>query len=123
MPKFYASKGILHQTSCVETPQQNARVERKHQHILNITRALFFQSHLPKNFWSYAAIHAVFTMNKVPSPVLNNKSPYFLLHDQNPDLYQLKVFGSLAYASTLQANIIKLALEQGSVFFLVIRLA
>ena len=28
IPHFYASKGILHQTSCVETPQQNARVEK-----------------------------------------------------------------------------------------------
>jgi hypothetical protein len=78
MNEFFAKTGIVHQTSCVETPQQNARVERKHQHILNIARALLFQSHLPKQFWSYAVTHAVFLMNRIPSPTLNNKSLVFL---------------------------------------------
>jgi len=109
MPTFYSSKGILHQRSCVETPQQNARVERKHQHILNIVRALLFQSNLPKQFWSYAAIHAVLIMNRVTSPIIDNNTPYFLLHKQTPDLNQLKVFGSLVFSSTLQANRNKLA--------------
>ena len=30
LPALHASKGILHQTSCVETPQQNGVLERKH---------------------------------------------------------------------------------------------
>jgi len=64
---FYASKGILRQRSCVETPQQNGRVERKHQHILNIGRALLYQSKLPFSFWSYAFLHVVFLINRVPN--------------------------------------------------------
>jgi len=57
-------------------------------------------------------------MNRVPNPILQNQSPYFLLHKMQPDLYQLKVFGSLAYASTLQAHRSKLASKARKCVFL-----
>jgi hypothetical protein len=92
MPDYYASKGIIHQTTCVETPGQNGRVERKHQHLLNVGRALLFQAKLPNYFWNYAIQHATFLINRIPTPVLNNKSPFEVLHKTLPDLEQLKVF-------------------------------
>jgi transposase InsO family protein len=91
MHDFYSSNGILHQTSYVESPQQNGRVERKHQHLLNVGRALLFQSNLPKYFWSYAMLHATYLINRINTPVLQGKSPYEILFKTLPDLSALKV--------------------------------
>lgn len=40
--EFLKSQGILHQTSCVGTPQQNGVVERKHRHLLELARGIIF---------------------------------------------------------------------------------
>jgi hypothetical protein len=40
--------GIIHQTTCIGTPQQNGVAERKNRHLLEMTRCLLFQMHLPR---------------------------------------------------------------------------
>ena len=89
MHDFYALKGIIHQTSCVKTPKQNGIVERKHQHLLNVTRALLFQANLPHSFWCFALIHVAYLINCIPTPFLQNISPYEKLYGNSCDISNL----------------------------------
>lgn len=47
MPLYFEEKGIFHQKSCVSTFKQNENVERKHQHIMQVSCALRFHSDFP----------------------------------------------------------------------------
>jgi len=92
MTNFFVNKGIVYQTSCVNTPQQNSIVERKHCYILNVARALMIQSHLSKIYWSYFVIHATHIINILPTPVLNDFSSHEMLYKIVADFNQLNMF-------------------------------
>lgn len=96
--KFFSDKGIVHQTSCVKRPQQNARVERKHRHFLEMARALRFQASLPLKYWGDCVMTAAYIINRLPIAVLNNKTPYEALNKKPPSYTNMKVFGCLAFA-------------------------
>lgn len=81
-----------------------------------------FQSNLPKVYWSYAVQHAVFLINRIPTRVLNDKSPSEVLYGLvNLLIYlsQLKVFGVCVIPPQYHLTDISLIRRQRKVCFLV----
>ncbi|KAI3785701.1 hypothetical protein L1987_44825 [Smallanthus sonchifolius] len=58
MLSFYADQGIILETTCPHTPQQNGVVERKHRHLLETARALKNEANLPTRFWGECILAA-----------------------------------------------------------------
>lgn len=102
MKKFCADMGIIHQTTCSYTPQQNIIVERKHRHILEASRALFFQAKLPTKYWGECILSAVHIINRTPLKALDFISPYEKMFETAPPVDHLRVFGCLCFVSTVQ---------------------
>jgi len=94
---FFMENGIVHQSTCVNSPQQNGIAERKNRHILEVARALLFATKVPKYLWGEAVLTAAHLITRMPSRVLNLKTPletflkFFLIGSISADL-PLKIF-------------------------------
>ncbi|CAJ2645609.1 unnamed protein product [Trifolium pratense] len=99
---FFRENGIVHQSSCPNTPQQNGVAERKNRHLLEVARALLFASKVPNYLWGEAVLTAAYLINRVPSKVLNFKTPIHIFkecfpNDRVSNDLTLKIFGCTAF--------------------------
>jgi hypothetical protein len=85
--------GILHRKTCPHTSQQNGIAERKLRHVLETGLTLLAHSGLSNKFWVDAFLTSIYVINRLPTPVLNNSSPFEQIYHRNPDYSLLKVFG------------------------------
>jgi len=77
---------------CSNTQVQNGVVECKHRHNLEMVRAFLIQSQLPSYSWVEIACLAIFTMNRLPTRTLGNKSPFEQLFGHTPHYDFLRTF-------------------------------
>ena len=67
MSLFFASQGILHESSSVATPEQNGIAERRIGYITSTLRTLLLNYNVPWNNWGEAVLTASHLVNRLPS--------------------------------------------------------
>ncbi|OMO68753.1 Integrase, catalytic core [Corchorus capsularis] len=76
LKSVFSSFGIQHLQTPPHTPENNAVAERKHCSIVETSLTILHNASMPLKFWPYAFQAAVYLVNRLPSKVLSNKSPY-----------------------------------------------
>nr|XP_016502592.1 PREDICTED: uncharacterized protein LOC107820765 [Nicotiana tabacum] len=82
----------------------NEVAERKHMHVLKVTRAIRFEESIPLKFWGHCVLAATYIINRMPSTVLKSKSSYKVLRGKKPTLIHLRALGCLCYAKRLSLH-------------------
>jgi transposase InsO family protein len=106
--EYLSSFGIIHQTSCPCTSQQNGLAERKNRHLLEITRCIMLAMNVPKYLWAEAMMTSAYLMNRMPSRVLNNKTPIECLTGETTYVVPPRVFGCVCFVRDHRPSVGKL---------------
>lgn len=68
------------------------------RNVLEMARCLRFQAGLPNTFWGECIPTASYIINRLPTPILQNKTPFQALYNKPPNYSLLKTFGCLTFA-------------------------
>ena len=107
---YCESLGVIQQTSCLHTFQQNGVVEHKHRHVLDVAGSLMLEMHVPKYLWSDAVLTASYLINRMPFTPFGGEIPLKRLHP-DVDIFRLipRIFGCVVFVQDLIPNLDKLA--------------
>src|SRR3954471_18438929 len=97
MQNLLKTHGTIHQQSCPHTHQQNGTAERKHRHLLEVTRSLLLFACVLKSYWAEAVLTATLLINVTPSSVIGDVSPYSRMHGVPFDYSSLRTFGCVCF--------------------------
>ena len=98
-------KGIARHKTIRHTPQQNGLAERMNRTLIEKVRCMLFSANLSKHFWAKAVTIAAYLINRSPFTALNFRTLQEVWSGKPPDLSNLRIFGSPAYAHVNQGKL------------------
>jgi hypothetical protein len=108
MQDFLRSGGIIHQTTCVNTTEQNRIIEKKNRHILEVTRCLLFSMNVPRYLWRETTKIAVYLINRMPLRAVEFRTPLEILIGKNAFEVPPKTFGCVCFVHNTTPGVSKL---------------
>ncbi|KRY14711.1 Retrovirus-related Pol polyprotein from transposon TNT 1-94 [Trichinella patagoniensis] len=94
--EFLVRKGIRHERTIPETPQQNGVAERMNQTLVEKARTMLIDANLSPDLWAEAVGTANYLRNRCPTKALRKMTPEEAWSGRKPNFAHLKVFGCLA---------------------------
>jgi transposase InsO family protein len=91
--KFFEEKGIKHEITMPNTPQQNSVVECMNHTLLDKVQAMLINATLPETYWFDALKYAATIHNLLPIHALENMMPTEAWSGNKPNVSCLRVFG------------------------------
>ena len=116
--KFYSNQGIVQQITVPYAHQANGTAERAIRSIVTMGRSMLHYAKLNKEFWAEAAMTAVYIKNRLPSPKVDNKTPYELVYKSKPSVQHMRVFGCLVHVLTPREKRLKWDPKSRTGFFM-----
>ena len=92
--RLCSERGIIHETTCPFTPEQNGRAEREMRILSEAVTTILVETKSSKKLWAEAMAYAAFTLNRVGRSSDSRKTPYELYYNREPfDVRLLRPFG------------------------------
>ena len=90
---FCTAHGINREHTIRDTPQQNGVAERMNRTLAEGITTMLATAKLPPSSWPWAANTLIHTINRLPSSVINFRTPFELWNGEVPSLAMLRTWG------------------------------